>query len=57
MDAIEYMELNPIELLGFAKNNLIEAINKTADIPKEYQDKLHYAMKLIDEVQEYLYQN
>lgn len=54
---IPYGELSPIVSLGYAKNNLIEAMDTNLDIPKEYQDKLHYAMKLIDEVQEYLYQN
>ena len=54
---IPYGELSPIESLGYAKSNLFEAMDTTLDIPREYRDKLYQAYELMDEVEEYLYQN
>lgn len=50
-----YLEVTAIELLGEAKNTLVEAEAKEADLPPDMGSKLHQAYRLIDEVQEYLY--
>ena len=63
-DNLFFQELNPIELLGYAKNNIveakdyiIEAKDKADNLPKEYMEKLNTALLLIDNVQEYLFDN
>lgn len=50
-----YLAVTAIELLGEAKNALVEAEAKEADLPPDMGSKLHQAYRLIDEVQEYLY--
>ena len=54
-DINSYLELNSIELLGYSKNNIIESMERSEELPPKYENKLHKAYKLIDEVQEYLY--
>ncbi len=48
---------NTIELLGFAKNNIVEVQNKEKDLPLEYAADLKQAYCLLDKIQEYLYRN
>lgn len=49
------VELTPIELLGYSKNNIVDAKNQTDGLPSEMKDKLSQAYVLLDEVQTYLY--
>ncbi len=56
-DMYEYFEINLIELLGCTKNNIVEAKEKVKDLPEKYKEKLSHAYDLIDEVQEFLYNN
>lgn len=44
-------ELTPLELLGYAKNNIVEAKEKASYLSQEYLDKLDAAYSLVDEVQ------
>ena len=44
-------ELTPLELLGYAKNNIVEAKEKASYLSQEYLDKLDVAYSLVDEVQ------
>lgn len=48
-------ELNAIELLGYAKNHITEAKNKATALSQEHANKLSYAISLVNEVQEDLY--
>lgn len=50
-------EYTPIELLGNAKNSIVEAIVLSARLPEEIEHKLHEAFLLISIAQEYLYSN
>lgn len=50
-----YLAVTAIELLGDAKNALVDAEAKEVDLPPDMGSKLHQAYRLIDEVQEYLY--
>lgn len=52
----EVYELNAIELLGYAKNNIVEAKEKSMNISQELLDKLSLAYSLLDEVQECLFE-
>lgn len=54
---IQYIEFTPIELLGYSKNIIIELMETDPDIPKEYQDKLNQAIKLLNETQTYYFEN
>lgn len=55
-DVIIHFDTNPIELLGYAKNNILE-VQKITDIPFDLMDKLKQSYLLLDEIQEYLFQN
>lgn len=55
MDFFEYLSLTPIELLGYAKNNIIESRGRIENLPCDYEIKLKKAYDLLDEVQEYLF--
>lgn len=48
---------NSIELLGFAKNNIIEVQDIEKALPLEFAADLKQAYCLLDKIQEYLYQN
>lgn len=48
---------SPIELLGYAKNNILEAKENIGELPDEYSLQLKKAFYLLNEVQEYLYKN
>ena len=50
-------EPNAIELLGFAKNNIVEAKETEHKLPIRYKNKLSIAYMLLDEVQEFLFNN
>lgn len=50
-------EPNAIELLGFAKNNIVEVKEKENKLPIRYKNKLSIAYMLLDEVQEFLFNN
>lgn len=55
-DSLEYyLSINPIELLGYAKNNIIEAQERAGILPDEYIGKLAQAYRFIHEIQEFLY--
>lgn len=55
LNQIEWFEPNAIELLGYAKNNLVEAKEKAINMPSEYKEKLSCAYSMLHEVQEYLF--
>lgn len=55
MDIFEYLNLPPIELMGYAKNNIVEAASKAENLPYRYTLKLRKAYILLNNVQEYLY--
>lgn len=48
-------EPNSIELLGFAKNNIVDVKNSEKELPTYLSEKLSQAYALLDEVEEYLY--
>lgn len=50
-------EPNAIELLVFAKNNIVETKEKENKLPVKHKNKLSIAYMLLDEVQEYLFNN
>lgn len=52
-----FWEPNSIELLGYAKNSIIEAKDKVSNVPQKYLDKLSNAYALLTDVQEYLFNN
>lgn len=51
-----YFEHSPIELLGYAKNNIVE-VQELAKMPEELLNKMRLAYQLLNEVQEYLFDN
>lgn len=56
----EIYELHPIsaiELLGYAKNNIVEAKVTEDGLPEKYQLLLTSAYNILNTVQEYLYNN
>lgn len=55
-DVIIHFDMNPIELLRYAKNNIVE-VQEITDIPLDLTDKLKQSYLLLDEVQEYLFRN
>ena len=50
-------EPNAIELLVFSQNNIVEAKEKENKLPIRYKNKLSIAYMLLDEVQEFLFNN
>lgn len=48
-------EANPIELLGYAKNEIVEVSSIVHTLPQELKDKLQVAYWYLHEVQEYIY--
>ena len=50
-----YPSITPIELLGYSKNDIIEAKKMVENLPDTIIGKLNQAFSLLDEVQEYLY--
>ena len=46
---------NPIVLLGYAKNNILEVLDGTEDLPMNERGFLEAAYKLVDLVQDHLY--
>lgn len=54
-EEFEYFELDPIELVGYSKNNIVEVKEKVQNLPHEHKEKLSLAYSLLNEVQEYLY--
>lgn len=57
INEIEWFEPNTIELLGYAKNNIVEAKEKAPNLPSEYKEELSRAYSLVHKVQEYLFNN
>lgn len=51
------LSITPIELIGYAKNDIVDAQEPIPMLPTEYRRKLKQAYILLDEVQEYLYNN
>ncbi len=48
---------NPIELLGYDKNNIVEVLASIIALPISELDFLKSAYKSLDKVQEYLYKH
>lgn len=46
---------SPVELLGYAKNYIIEVSDREESLPEKYKILLSVAYDMLDEVQEYLY--
>lgn len=53
----EFREPNAIELLGYAKNSIIEALEHSSDFKQEHMQSLNKAYSLLDKVQDYLFNN
>lgn len=51
------LSITPIELIGYAKNDIVDAQELIPMLPTEYRRKLKQAYILLNEVQEYLYNN
>jgi hypothetical protein len=51
------LSITPIELLGYAKNNIVEVMEINPKLSSIYADKLDLAYSLLDDVQEYLFNN
>ena len=51
----DYLDVSSIELLGYAVNNISEAIEKESSIPSELKQKLEESIYMVREVQEHLY--
>ena len=51
------LSITPIELIGYAKNDIVDAQELIPMLPMEYRRKLKQAYILLNEVQEYLYKN
>ena len=45
----------PVELLGYAKNDIVEAQESTGDLSPILIEKLKIAYALLDDVQKYLF--
>lgn len=50
-----YPEPSPIELLGYAMNDIIEVRRRAYTLPNKFKDTLSCACTMLSEVQEYLY--
>ena len=50
-----YPEPSPIELLGYAMNDIIEVRRRAYTLPNKFKDTLSCACTMLREVQEYLY--
>lgn len=48
------MEITPFELLGHAKNNIVEVQKKLSSLPQEYICGLRLSYRLLETVQKYL---
>ena len=48
-------EANPIELLGYAKNEIVEVSSIVHTLPQDLKDQLQVAHCYLHEVQEYIY--
>ncbi len=57
MDMFEYLNATPIELLGYAMNNIVEAASQAENLPCRYKSKLRKAYILLYTAQEYLYKH
>ncbi len=55
-DFFEYYEPNTIEILGYAKNKIVDVKEKEKKLPAKYRTKLSKAYALLDEVQDYLFE-
>ena len=51
------IEITPIESLGHAKNNIVDVKLSASDLPAMYKRKLSRANALLNEVQEFLFNN
>ena len=47
--------ISPIELLGYAKNYIVDVEEQRIDLPDEVQNKLLLAYQFLTIAQEYLY--
>lgn len=55
MDNFYNEEISPIELLGYAKNYIIDVLEGRIDLPHEEECKLLTAYRLLTQSQEYFY--
>lgn len=53
----DFCTVTPIELIGYAKNDIIDDKNTVEKLPTEYDRKLKQAYDLLDDVQNYLYES
>lgn len=51
----EWLTISSIELLGYAKNNILEAIERKSAISEKDKAELLSAFSIIDKVQEKFY--
>lgn len=54
-DIYEPHPISDVELLGHAKNNIVEVQEMELSLPPECWDMLSQAFKMLDQVQEFLY--
>lgn len=52
---LKFREPNAIELLGYAKNSIVEAMEQFSDFKQEHLQSLNEAYSLLDGVQNYLF--
>lgn len=55
MDNFFEMNISPIELLGYAKNYIVDVEEQRIDLPEDVENKLLLAYQFLTLVQEYLY--
>ena len=51
------LTVTPIELIGYAKNDILKAEELTEDLPEQCIADLKKAYYLLDKVQEFLFQS
>jgi len=56
-DQYEKFDIPPVELLGYAKNCIVEVQVAEPKLPIDVKDRLVKAYLMLDEVQEFLYDN
>ena len=56
MIKVEYLyEISPIELIGYAKNYIVDVQEQHIELPHEVENKLLTAYLLLDMVQEHFF--
>lgn len=52
---LEYLNISPIELLGYAKNYILETKERVKNLPQWCQEMLCETYDMLDQIQDYLY--